>query len=237
MTRFFAPLLIVLCLSSFASASLVINIGGSDITDDGPGNNGSDLDVDAVVLTFYDSSENGTTGYGLDSNEVQLDVFFKGGGALGSAQVHQILFNLKGNPTAKPDGLDITSTDGRYNGYGFAGGHSQKWKYGQRGLFDLKVDFQGFKLDDPNNDQTVSLIIKTTADLTVDMFDESSTDKIFFAAAHIGDTGNMESGHYGGLKSEGSSNDPVPEPATVAIWSILGLCGIGGARYQRRKAE
>ena len=33
----------------------------------------------------------------------------------------------------------------------------------------------------------------------------------------------------------GPSTPPVPEPSTLAIWSLLGLCGIGIGWYRRRK--
>ena len=29
---------------------------------------------------------------------------------------------------------------------------------------------------------------------------------------------------------------PIPEPSTLAIWSLLGLCGVGIGWYRRRKA-
>lgn len=39
------------------------------------------------------------------------------------------------------------------------------------------------------------------------------------------------------IEFEISAANPVPEPATIAVWSVLGLCGIGyGVRRKMRRA-
>ena len=40
------------------------------------------------------------------------------------------------------------------------------------------------------------------------------------------------------IEFEISAANPVPEPATVAVWSVLGLCGVGyGLRRKKRKTS
>ena len=45
------------------------------------------------------------------------------------------------------------------------------------------------------------------------------------------------SGEFQFVISDGGGNNAVPEPATLAVWSIVGLCGVGfGIRRRMKKA-
>ena len=56
----------------------------------------------------------------------------------------------------------------------------------------------------------------------------------FYAAAHINVTSNGDSGKYGGSTGVEFVYDPVPEPASIAMWLTV---VVGGAFVARRKSK
>jgi hypothetical protein len=69
------------------------------------------------------------------------------------------------------------------------------------------------------------------------LFDvQDATNIALFAAFDKANDGSDRwfygEGGDGGFGGEG---DPVPEPGTIAIWSMIGLGAVGGAAWRRRR--
>ena len=229
---------LTLSYAQTSSASvLVFKLGGVDITSDGGGGDGSVLAKDVLEMNFstYDSG-------------VYLDIYFNNlSGVTTGSKVESILFNYDGpipnnfaiqaatGTALNGFGSGYTVNQDAFSGFGIAS-KDQEFKYGDNGLFDLKVFFDTESASALKVDQAVRLSI-TATDWTPDIafFDELSTDAKFKAAMHLLTAENGNSGHYGGQSGFGGDGNPVPEPGAIAIWSMIGLSAVGGAAWRRRK--
>jgi hypothetical protein len=218
-------------------ASLVFNLGGKDITNDS-GGEGSDLASSVVRMEFSEFASG-----------VYLDVYFNNlAGVKAESKLESILFNYNGD---MPQSFSIVVDDTWVGANGYTTNNaafekfdiasdSNEFKYGDNGLFDLKVFFftkndnQTDHEDAFNANEAIRLKI-TGIDSNIQLFNELSTDGQFKAAMHVLDTANDNSGHYGGQAGFGGDGDPVPEPGAIAIWSMIGLGAVGGAAWRRRR--
>ncbi len=91
-----------------------------------------------------------------------------------------------------------------------------------------------FELAAPTDLDSIDLLGRTDCcqnrddDLTVTIYDELGAE-IFTADVGIPDAGQRLS-----FEVDGGTPPVVPEPASIAIWSILGLC-LAGYGYRRRR--
>ncbi len=226
--------MIMMGLSHTLEASVLkFNLGGSDITPDVDGT-GSILAKNVVQMEFSTF----TTG-------VYLDVYFSNlTGVTTESKLESIIFNFKGD---LPTGFDIVAESDFSPATGYVSNQNafdrfdqatkeNEFKYGDNGLFDLKIFFKTDNSHAFFPEQAVRLSITANSwNPEVDLFDDLSTDGKFKAAMHILTTDNGNSGHYGGGSGFGGEGDPVPEPGTIAIWSMIGLGAVGGAAWRRRR--
>ena len=109
---------------------------------------------------------------------------------------------------------------------------------GSPGPFDIgfEIGTQGIGGDDY---QTVSFtLMHSTASLSLSLFENQSFG-VRLTSVGVGSEreGSSKLGGVFGVPvvapGPTPANGTVPEPATLAIWSILGICGLGAARRKR----
>jgi hypothetical protein len=223
-----ATVVVVLVSFSTCDAGFVINIGGRELT----GSGASDFARnDAVVLTFENYA----------ANKVMLTM--QASGTEGNpdwwwSKGKTILFNsglaissFAWFDDGNPNNVKAKKTDYAKNGQNFI----------QSTKFDVKVEFSVSGKNGSFYPPMYSKYILTGAGLSELSFSEANKETISYdgqpldlsAAIHINnpDAGE-ESGWYGSTDGGGDNLLPVPEPTSIALWT---LCCCVGLVIRRRK--
>ena len=108
-----------------------------------------------------------------------------------------------------------------------------------RGINELG-DVVGFS--DTGSGQLHGFLYRDGALTDLNTLIDPASDWTITHAYDINDAGQIVGVGYNSVTNETHaillSTNPVPEPATIAVWSILGLCGVGyGLRRRKRKTS
>jgi len=196
-----------------SNAAFVINIGGMERSASGSGT----LIDNAVTLTFRQ----------FDANNVDLTVRSN---LTDTTKTFNIMFNTDKAITSFT-WLAGQEADASYS--------VNKYKQnGNFGDFDARLNFQAIKPSKALIDGAYSTYrlagIGLIAESTFNLF-ASNPLSYTLASAHIGSLGlGDRSGKYGSTWSDSfdDGTNPVPEPASIALWLTV---AVGGAFYRRRR--
>lgn len=229
MNRKYLPVVLtilgVICWASPARAALTINIGGAEFS----GSGSATIASNAITLLFEDQSDDGS----IAADTVRLTINFNGGtGVDAVAKINEIVFNGEQATVTYLSGSSGTPSPFIQSNPGPPGqGYSSDGdKY-----YDFRIQFPTSGDTFDVGDVSVYKIVGTgiTAGTFSQLADPSDKGP-WFAAAQINAVTNGNSGHYGGLVGDGPGPE-VPEPATLAIWSLaLGFAGFVGKRRLSR---
>ena len=195
--------------ASTVSAALVFNLGGTDFSVDGGGiGSGATLPENSLIMTFEQNGDNTVkltlnTAYMPHSASKISDVWFNVGGGLSYSD---LTFSQIG-------GVGTKSI-------------SQGGNVSSAGIFDVNFNY---KTSGPKGTfyyGMTSVYNITATGLVESDFSDLSTGG-YFAAMHVNNTGNGESGHYGG--------SAVPIPASLFLLGS-GLIGVVGLGKRRKKS-
>ena len=215
-----------------ASASIkTIEIGGAEYSNSGA----NDIATDAVILFFDD---------GLNDDYVRLTIQFNGGtGVDSNAKLGLLNFNVDATSITKAVWIESESaTRAKFDYDDPLANYYNPDSFGSPATgFDFKFEFPRSNKADFEVGQKVVYDIYgsgsgTAGKLLADDFLTLNTDTnyLYYATVHLLSVDDGDSGKYGST-GFGDDGDPVPEPGTIAIWSMIGLGAVGGAAWRRRK--
>jgi hypothetical protein len=241
--------LAIFCACPAKAGVLTFNFSGFDFSGPDPNPNGGPYNGSGGMipqvfaqLTLDDMAS------GLDVNEVRGTLKFLTTG-LSIDKIASVYFNF--DPGLSASDLVINDYDSTALGsYSFA---DDSMRVDGAGLFDLSLSFGGGNALSPGEtfDFDLQLSGASSGTLTSDSFRFKSVDgntsppdsltspKSYYAALHLLETGiPNESGHYAGsLISDVPPPGTVPEPASLAVWSLMVAGGGFGAMRRRRKTK
>lgn len=231
----FKPILTVILVGVFVSPTTAsiktIEIGGAEYSSSGANSVASD----AVVLSFND---------GISDDYVRLTIQFNGGTGVDSdAKLALLNFNVDATSITKAVWIEAESfTRAKFDYDDPLVEYYNPDSFGSPASgFDFDFTFpRSNKADFEVGEKVVYDIYGsgsgTAGKLLADDFLTQNTDTnyLYYATVQLLSVDGGNSGKYGST-GFGGDGDPVPEPGTIAIWSMIGLGAVGGATWRRRK--